>query len=137
MRQIVGQIEMRRVLSYLLLGALLLRVFVPAGFMPTDVGGGWYLEICPDGLTPAAMQVFVGDDHHHHHHNRGDQAESANPVFCDLGAGFASALIDTSLAVTTVVSPSTDFNRSWLEHRQASSTSWRAPARAPPTHRYS
>ena len=132
---------MRRVLSYLLLGTLLLRVLVPAGFMPTDVSGGWYLEICPDGLTPAAMQVFMGDDHqyhhHHGHHNHADNAESANPVFCDLGAGFASALIDTSPAATTVVRPSTDFNRSWLGHRLASSTSWRAPARAPPTHRYS
>ena len=131
---------MRRILSYLLLGTLLLRVAVPVGLMPGDLSDGWYLQICPDGLSPAAMQVFMGDEHHHHHHHdhhQGEDSESANPVFCDLGAGFASALIDSSATTVVVLNPSVDFQRTWLGHRLTSSTSWRAPARAPPLTRYS
>ena len=125
---------MRRALSYLLLTTLLLRIAVPVGYMPTSVSGGWYLEICPDGLTPAVMQVFMGEHHHHHHHGSDDG--KAAPVFCDLGAGFAAALIDTKKTFAGAVDPSCEFHLEWLEHHLTSSTIWRASARAPPKIRF-
>lgn len=97
--------------------------------MPADISGGWYLEICPDGLTPAAMQVLMGE-HHHHHQGVDDQA--TNLVFCDLGAGFASDLLGSPYTSVVAVRPALDDEVEWLEHRLVSSSIWRAPARGPP-----
>jgi len=61
--------------------------------MPAAVAGGWYLELCPDGLPTAVMVALFGE-HHAHHGKAGDT------VFfhCDYGGGAAGAwLLDSSL----------------------------------------
>ncbi|MEQ8914853.1 MAG: hypothetical protein RIE03_21405 [Pseudomonadales bacterium] len=90
--------KLRRVGLGATLGAVvLLRVLVPAGYMPAALAGGWFLQLCPDGLPVAAMQALLGEAHHHHHHHAPDNGASAGgdavamPEQCQLGAGFAAA----------------------------------------------
>jgi len=82
-----------RVLTALAAMALLLRIAVPVGFMPSSFANGWFLELCPDGL-PAHVMVALYGEHHAHHGAGGDS------VFyeCDYGGGAAGALlIDCSI----------------------------------------
>ncbi|NKC01112.1 MAG: hypothetical protein GKR90_21815 [Pseudomonadales bacterium] len=55
--------------------------------MPGDISEGWYLQICPDGLTSTEVMVLTGDEHHHHHGH-----DDARLIDCELGGGFAAAL---------------------------------------------
>ena len=82
-----------------MLAALALRVVVPAGCMPADPGSGWFLQICPQGLSPAAMAVLhpghvdrparehtaAADAHAHHAHHHGHEPAANGGM--DHGAG--------------------------------------------------
>ncbi len=77
--------------------AMALQVAVPRGFMPAAVSGGWYLQLCPDGLSAEVMQVLLGDQHQHHHHHgghhdghQGSSADTGKP--CELAGLYADAL---------------------------------------------
>lgn len=102
------------ILSLALGASLLLRVLVPAGYMPAPVADGWPLQLCPDGMPMAAMRALLGDGHHHHRHHGGpaafaaanagadavaDTAAAAMPAQCELGAGFAAATLLDSAGV--------------------------------------
>lgn len=80
----------------LVLAAFALRVLVPVGYMPTAVSGGWFLQLCPDGVSAQVMAGLMGSGHAHHHHHA-DDSGSAEPQRCDLGgvlsAEFAKAEI--------------------------------------------
>ena len=66
--------------------AMLLRVVIPVGFMPSGITGGWYLELCPDGMPEHVMVALYGE--HHAHHGAG----SDNLFFeCDYGSGATGA----------------------------------------------
>jgi hypothetical protein len=68
--------------------ALFLRIAVPVGFMPSSLAGGWYLELCPDGLPVHVMAALFGE--HHAHHGAG----SDNVFYeCDYGGGAAGAYL--------------------------------------------
>lgn len=70
------------------LASLLLRILVPAGFMPASVADGWYLTLCPDGWSRQALTVLLGHQHHHapEHHSGGVQQ-------CELGGGLAAPCV--------------------------------------------
>ena len=73
---------------------MLLRIAVPAGFMPDDVSGGWYLKLCPDGLPASVMAALLGHAHHAHHAHH-DAAPDDGFQQCELGGGLSgSALVD-------------------------------------------
>jgi len=57
-----------------LVGLLLLRAIVPAGYMPGSLERGTWFELCPEGLPVAVIAAFAGD---HHHHATGDGPSSA------------------------------------------------------------
>ena len=40
---------------------------MPQGYMPVAVAGGWYLELCPDGIPVATVAALFGDLSQHHH----------------------------------------------------------------------
>ena len=75
----------------LVLAAFALRVLVPVGYMPTAVSGGWFLQLCPDGLSPQVMAGLMGGGHAHHHHHA-DNSGSAEPQRCDLGSALSAEL---------------------------------------------
>lgn len=65
-----------------------LRAIVPAGLMPAAVTDGWFLQLCPDGLSDSVMRVLMDDAHHHHHHEESKAASSS--MDCELGGGVAA-----------------------------------------------
>ncbi len=74
----------------LVIAAFALRVLVPVGYMPTAVSGGWFLQLCPDGLSAQVMSRLLGGGHGHHHHV--DDAGSAERLQCDLGGALSAEL---------------------------------------------
>lgn len=92
----------RRLIACISLLAILLRAFVPTGFMPSSLASGWYLMLCPDGISGSVLMALLEDqqDHSHHHmHGQGDgtpgsdSAEISGFSQCDLGSGYSSALV--------------------------------------------
>lgn len=79
----------RSLLARLVLVGLVLRVAVPAGFMPTNLDDGWFLKFCPDGMSMSVMMALLGHDHHHHHANQQGDQNSEPYQQCDLGGGLA------------------------------------------------
>ncbi len=74
---------------------MVLQVAVPRGFMPAAVSGGWYLQLCPDGLSAEVMQVLLGEQHQHHGHHGGHQhhGTSTDPGKpCELAGLYADVL---------------------------------------------
>lgn len=77
--------HMFKIRQLILLG-LVLRVVVPVGFMPANLGDGWYLKLCPEGMSVNSMVALLGHHHHYHHHAHDEEASFDQ---CDL-AGFSS-----------------------------------------------
>lgn len=59
---------------------MLLRIAVPAGYMPAALADGWYLQLCPDGLSAAAMVALFGEGHRHHGVGVGTGHAAATPA---------------------------------------------------------
>jgi len=97
----------------LTLAALALRIVVPAGFMPASISDGWFIQLCPQGLSPAAMELLhpghgqsdndhSGHDDHHAQH--GGQPDGGNPHdesapdsnYCPLGSLYSAAAVPQS-----------------------------------------
>ena len=117
-----------RVFSYLLLAALILRIAVPVGYMPNDTSEGWYLAICPDGLTAGKMSVLAAGSGHHHH----DNSDQLMPLDCELGGGFTTdfdlPLYSEIAAIRSQAIVQTNNNAVTVAKR----ITWRRLARAPP-----
>lgn len=75
-----------KVRQLILLG-LVLRVMVPVGLMPASPSDGWYLKLCPEGMSISSMVAMPEHGHHDHHGHGGD--EEASFAQCDF-AGFSS-----------------------------------------------
>ena len=103
-----------RLLQLALLATLVLRVLVPVGYMPAALSAGWPVQLCPDGLSSAAMTALLGEQHQHHgmhampvgaHHGDHGVTEQpqpsvdATPGQCDLAA-FSGAVAPATSAVT-------------------------------------
>lgn len=99
----------RTCVLFALAAAGLLRLLVPAGYMPAPLSSGWPVQICPDGLPASAVHALLGQSHHHHHHHHlgkpaagtastldgatsAEAGAMAMPQPCELGAGFAGAI---------------------------------------------
>lgn len=82
--------------------AFLLRLLVPAGYMPAAVDSGWPLQLCGDGI-PAEVMAHLTGAHHHHHHAHGDAG--GMPEHCDLGGGFAADAELASMEVAGAPAP--------------------------------
>ena len=80
-----------RALLTVLLAGIVLRAFVPAGYMPAAPGKGLLFELCHDGLPAGFMQALGGHDHHAGH---GDHDEHAGGADCSIGHILSMAVID-------------------------------------------
>ena len=102
-----------RLLQLALLATLLLRVLVPVGYMPAKLSEGWPVQLCPDGMSAAAMTALLGDQHQHHgmhamhggaHSDLAMTAKESAPALeaapgkCDLAA-FSGAVAPPASAV--------------------------------------
>jgi len=96
----------KRVLQWLALSGVLLRILVPAGFMPADVGDGWYLKLCPDGMPASTMVALFGHHHHHHADGHADGQEehfAADMLQCDLGGGLSADTVAYGVQLSVAV----------------------------------
>ena len=91
--------------------ALLVRVAIPTGFMPSSMDDGWYLQLCPDGMPAHVMVALFGEDHSHH-----GQPDEDTFFQCDYDSGVVGdAILDDILllssesAPTNLVAPGTRF----------------------------
>ena len=80
-----------RTLLTVLMAGVLLRAFVPAGYMPAAPGKGLLFELCHDGLPAGFMQALGGHDHHSGH---GEHDEHAGGADCSIGHLLSMAVID-------------------------------------------
>lgn len=64
--------------------------------MPTNMGDGWYLQLCPEGMSAQAMGALFGNEHAHHHP---ETAEAFTQ--CELGGGLTGEAL-TGLALDGV-----------------------------------
>ena len=75
----------------LLLAAVVLRAFVPAGYMPAEPGKGLLFELCHDGLPAGFMAALAG---HAHHGDHGAHEGHGSAGDCSIGHILAFAFAD-------------------------------------------
>ncbi len=90
---------------YIALLAMLLRAAMPAGFMPSALADGWYLQLCPHGLSPQVAEALFGTADHHHHHGTDvpEQDSAHSPLQCEFGSGFAASALVPTFIVPAII----------------------------------
>lgn len=80
-----------RALVTVLLAGIVLRAFVPAGYMPAAPGKGLLFELCHDGVPAGFLEALGG---HGHHSGHGDHDGHAGGADCSIGHILSMAVID-------------------------------------------
>ena len=93
-----------RTLVAVLLAGVLVRAFIPAGYMPAAAGSGLLFELCHDGLPAGFMQALAGDDHHASHAGHGGHEDHASSGDCSMGHILSLAFIDAAEAPQPAIS---------------------------------
>lgn len=83
-----------RALLTVLLAGIVLRAFVPAGYMPAAPGKGLLFELCHDGVPAGFMEALGGHGHHSGHAGHGDHDEHSATGDCSIGHILSMAVID-------------------------------------------
>lgn len=83
-----------RLFLTVLLTGVLLRAFVPAGYMPAAPGKGLLFELCHDGLPAGFMAALGGHDHHSGHSGHDGHDDHAAGGACSIGHMLSLAFID-------------------------------------------
>jgi len=91
-----------RALVTVLLAGIVLRAFVPAGYMPAAPGKGLLFELCHDGL-PAGFMQALGGHGHHAGHSAHDEHSSASD--CSIGHILSLAFIDEDSMAEPAIQP--------------------------------
>jgi hypothetical protein len=85
------------------LAAVVFRLFIPAGYMPASTETGWFLQLCPDGLLPAAMAVFHGAHQQHQDASLTQQeTQQETQAAAAYDCPFAAFATDTTINVDCV-----------------------------------
>ena len=91
-----------RFLLPVFLTGVLLRAFIPAGYMPTAPGKGLLFELCHDGLPVSFMAAL---DEHAHHGDHGTHDDHGAVGDCSFGHIVAFTFIDAPAAPEIQVPP--------------------------------
>ena len=91
-----------RVLVAVLLAGVVMRAFIPAGYMPAAPGKGLLFELCHDGLPVSFMAALDGHGHHAGHGGHEDHAASGD---CSIGHILSMAFIDEPAIVEPAIQP--------------------------------
>ena len=95
-----------RVLLAILLAGVVLRAFVPAGYMPAAPGKGLLFELCHDGLPAEFMAALAGHGGHAHHGGHEGHGATGD---CSIGHILALAFADAPDMPDIPVLPATGF----------------------------
>ena len=104
------------------MASLLLRALIPAGFMAAPVAEGWWLQLCPAGMTMPSYRALTTDtpasahgthhpshthvSEHGSHSDHASHGEGEPDAACGLGAGFAATAPDLDVAPLNQARPS-------------------------------
>ena len=91
-----------RYLFSVLLAGVLLRAFIPAGYMPAGPGNGLLFELCDDAL-PAGFTADLNS--HAHHADHGAHDEHGSDGDCSIGHILTLAFIDAAGVPNLPVAP--------------------------------
>lgn len=75
----------------LLLAGFLLQTAIPVGYMPANINDGWFVKLCPQGMSADVMAAVLGEHHHHHH-----DEDEASFLQCDLGGVIGAVLLQNN-----------------------------------------
>ena len=95
-----------RALVTVLMAGVVLRAFIPAGYMPAAPGKGLLFELCHDGLPVSFMTALEGHGHHTGHGGHGGHDEHAAAGDCIIGHILSMAFIDEIQSVEPAFQPS-------------------------------
>ena len=113
---------------------MLVKLVIPAGFMPADLSGGHWLMICPDGLPSGALDASQHNHGHDAHdgHDGDDRPLQLGLEQCPIGAaaGFA-AIVTHEDPIPVAVADESKAEAPRLPARRRGA--YTALARAPPT----
>jgi hypothetical protein len=99
-----GAIRQWRVLLPVLLAGVVLRAFVPTGYMPAAPGKGLLFELCHDGISAEFMSALNGHGDHGHH---GQHEGHGSTGGCSIGHILALAFADVPDTADVTVAPAT------------------------------
>jgi len=91
-----------RLFLAVLLTGVLLRAFVPAGYMPAAPGKGLLFELCHEGMPAGFMAALGGHGHHAGHAGHDDHASAGD---CSIGHILSLAFIDEVQAALPAIQP--------------------------------
>ena len=91
-----------RTLVTVLLAGIVMRAFIPAGYMPAAPGKGLLFELCHDGLPAGFMQALGGHGHHEGHGGPDDHAAGGD---CSIGHILSLAFIDEADTTPPAIQP--------------------------------
>jgi len=94
-----------RTLVTVLLAGIVMRAFIPAGYMPAAPGQGLLFELCHDGLPAGFMQALGGHGHHESHSGHGDHEEHSGSGDCSIGHILSLAFIDEADTTQPAIQP--------------------------------
>ena len=86
-----------------MLAGIVLRAFIPAGYMPATPGKGLLFELCHDGLPVSFMSALGGHGHHAGHGGHDDHAAAGD---CSIGHILSMAFIDETQTAEPAIQPS-------------------------------
>ncbi len=91
-----------RALVTVLMAGVVLRAFIPAGYMPAAPGKGLLFELCHDGLPAGFMEALGGHGHHAGHGGHEDHASTGD---CSMGHILSLAFIDAPDTAQPAIQP--------------------------------
>jgi hypothetical protein len=118
-----------RIVLPLLLAGIVLRAFIPAGYMPAAPGKGLLFELCHDGMPAAFMSALAGHGHHGHHGDHHDHGSSGD---CSMGHILALAFADSPDIPDVSILPATGFHATLVNRLRLASRRFAYAPRGPP-----
>jgi hypothetical protein len=118
-----------RNLVTVLLAGVVLRAFIPAGYMPAAPGKGLLFELCHDGLPAGFMQALGGHGHHAGHGGHDDHGSAGD---CSIGHILSLAFIDAPDTAQPAIQPPQVPFVAVMRQRQLREQPGVYSARAPP-----
>jgi hypothetical protein len=97
----LATLKWRSLLTVLMAGVVL-RAFIPAGYMPAAPGKGLLFELCHDGMPAGFMQALGGHGHHAGHGGHDDHASGGD---CSIGHILSLAFIDAPDTAQPAIQP--------------------------------
>lgn len=118
-----------RVLLLVLLAGVVLRAFVPAGYMPAAPGKGLLFELCHDGMPVGFMTALAGHGEHGHH---GAHEEHGSTHDCSIGHILALAFADAPDTPDIPILPAKGFQAKLATRMRLASRRFAYAPRGPP-----